>query len=64
MRTAHTDVYSLYERAYVVPSESSEQPQVSAAATTSRAVTKTVAGPAKKAPAKKAPAKKAPAKKK
>ncbi|WP_408666116.1 RNA polymerase sigma factor [Jatrophihabitans sp.] len=53
----------MYERAYVVPSESSEQPQVSAAATTSRAVTKTVAAPAKKAPAKKAAAKKAPAKK-
>jgi len=47
----------------VVSSESSEQPQVSAAATASRAVTKTVAAPAKKAPAKKAPAKKAPAKK-
>jgi RNA polymerase primary sigma factor len=47
----------------VVPSESSEQPQVSAAATASRAVTKSVAAPAKKAPAKKAPAKKAPAKK-
>ena len=55
-------VRSLYERAYVVPSESSEQPQVSAAATASRAVTKTVAAPAK-TPAKKAPAKKAPAKK-
>jgi RNA polymerase primary sigma factor len=47
----------------VVSSESSEQSQVSAAATASRAVTKTVAAPAKKAPAKKAPAKKAPAKK-
>ncbi len=47
----------------MVPSESSEQPQVSAAATASRAVTKSVAAPAKKAPAKKAPAKKAPAKK-
>ncbi|MEO6501256.1 MAG: sigma-70 family RNA polymerase sigma factor, partial [Jatrophihabitantaceae bacterium] len=47
----------------MLPSESSEQPQVSAAATASRAVTKTVAAPAKKAPAKKAAAKKAPAKK-
>ncbi len=47
----------------MVSSESSEQSQVSAAATASRAVTKTVAAPAKKAPAKKAPAKKAPAKK-
>ena len=47
----------------MVPSESSEQSQVSAAATASRAVTKSVAAPAKKAPAKKAPAKKAPAKK-
>ncbi|MDQ1722402.1 MAG: polymerase primary sigma factor, partial [Pseudonocardiales bacterium] len=47
----------------MAPSESSEQPQVSAAATASRAVTKTVDAPAKKAPAKKAPAKKAPAKK-
>ncbi len=56
-------VRSLYERAYVVSSESSEQPQVSAAATASRVVTKSVAAPAKKAPAKKAPAKKTPAKK-
>ncbi|MBV9822436.1 MAG: RNA polymerase sigma factor [Actinobacteria bacterium] len=53
----------LYERASVVSSESSEQSQVSAAATASRTVTKSVAAPAKKAPAKKAPAKKAPAKK-
>src|SRR5689334_23169771 len=49
-------VNKLYERASVVSSESSEQSQVSAAATASRAVTKTVAAPAKKAPAKKAPA--------
>ena len=47
----------------MVPSESPEQSQVSAAATASRAVTKSVAAPAKKTPAKKAPAKKAPAKK-
>jgi RNA polymerase primary sigma factor len=45
----------------VVSSESSEQPKVSAAASASRAVTKSVAAPAK-SPAKKAPAKKAPAK--
>ncbi|MDQ2837226.1 MAG: RNA polymerase sigma factor [Actinomycetota bacterium] len=46
----------------MVSSESSEQPKVSAAATASRAVTKTVDAPAK-APAKKAAAKRAPAKK-
>jgi RNA polymerase primary sigma factor len=46
----------------VVSSESSERPKVSAAATASRAVTKSVDAPAK-APAKKAAAKRAPAKK-
>jgi RNA polymerase primary sigma factor len=46
-----------HERAYVVPSDSADQPQVSAAATARKSVTKTVAPPAKKAPARKAPAK-------
>jgi RNA polymerase primary sigma factor len=41
----------------VVPSDSADQPQVSAAATARKSVTKTVAPPAKKAPARKAPAK-------
>jgi len=61
-RTAHSAVLSwrvrsFDERAYVVSSESAEQPPVSAAATASRAVTKTVAAPTKKAVAKKAPTK-------
>ncbi|MEO6701512.1 MAG: sigma-70 family RNA polymerase sigma factor, partial [Jatrophihabitantaceae bacterium] len=47
----------------MVSSESSEQPKVSAAATASKAVTKTVDPPPAKAPAKKAAAKRAPAKK-